>query len=317
MRQAKVVIVGGGPAGAACAEKLVKAGVDILVVDKQSFPREKLCAGWLTPGVFNSLGISPMDYPYDLSVFPYLKIYIAGIPVLRRGVQYAIRRLEFDQWLLNRSGAEIIQHEVRRIESTDLGYNLDGKIKAEILVGAGGTHCPVYRKFYSGTQSRTGGKIITLEEEIKENWSDSECRLWFFENGLPGYAWYVPKRGGYINLGVGGNAAVLRERGSTIQAQWDYLIEKVRRMGLVKGKDYDPGGYVYHLRGSAPAVIEDNLYLVGDAAGLATLDMGEGIGPAIRSGQLAADAILGRSPYNMDSIPAYSILPPWLRWLVR
>ena len=317
MKRYKVVIVGGGPAGAACAEKLVKAGVELLVIDKETFPRNKLCAGWLTPGVFESLGISPEDYPNELSVFPDLKVYISGFPIRRRGVQYAIRRLEFDHWLLDRSGAEIQQHHVRNIEETDRGYILDGSIEAEILVGAGGTHCPVYRKFYAGNKPRTGGKIVTLEEEIKENWSDSECRLWFFENDLPGYAWYVPKKGGYINLGVGGNAGVLKERGSTIQAQWNYLIEKVHKMDLVKKKVFNPSGYVYHLRGSAPGKIADNLYLIGDAAGLATLDMGEGIGPAIQSGQMAANAILGRSAYSVDSIPAYSLLPPWLRWLVR
>ncbi len=312
-----MVIVGGGPAGAACAGRLVKAGLEPLVIDKKTFPRHKICAGWVTPAVFESLGVKPEDYPAGLSVFPYLKVYISGFPILRRGRQYAIRRLEFDHWLLDRSGAEVLHHEVKDIEQTDGGYILDEKIETEILVGAGGTHCPVYRKFFAGSKPRTGGKIISLEDEIRENWSDSECRLWFFENDLPGYAWYVPKRGGYINLGVGGNAAVIKERGFTIQDQWNYLIEKVRKMGLVKGNELNPSGYVYHLRGSAPSVKAENLYLIGDAAGLATLDMGEGIGPAIQSGHLAADSILGRSPYTVDSIPAYSFLPPWMRWLVR
>ena len=46
--------------------------------------------------------------------------------------------------------------------------------------------------------------------------------------------------------------------------------------------------------------------LVGDALGLATLDMGEGIGPAIQSGQLAAEAIITGTAYSVDSIPRYS-----------
>jgi len=56
---------------------------------------------------------------------------------------------------------------------------------------------------------------------------------------------------------------------------------------------------------------------VGDSAGLATLDMGEGIGPAIRSGILAARAVLENKPYNLDEIPGYSLLPKALRWLIR
>ena len=317
MKKYRVVIVGGGPAGAACAGKLIKAGLEPLVVDKQTFPRQKVCAGWLTPGAFESLGVRPEEYPADLSVFPYLKVYLHGFPIRRRGKQYAIRRLEFDHWLLERSGAEVIHHEVKSIQPCERGYCLDGQIEAEILVGAGGTHCPVYRRFYAGTQPRSGAKIVALEDEFQHDWTDQVCRLWFFENGLPGYAWYVPKKGGFVNIGVGGNAEILQLRGATIQGQWEYLVAKIRRMGLVGKDNLNPRGYVYHLRGNDFKAPADNLYLIGDAAGLATLDMGEGIGPAILSGLLAADAILGCSPLRFDAVPRYSLLPPWLRWLAR
>ncbi len=313
----QVVIVGGGPAGAACAGKLVEAGLDLLVVDKAAFPRQKVCAGWLTPEVFEYLGIYPEDYPGDLSIFPYLKIYLKGIPIRLRGKQYAIRRMEFDHWLLERSGAKVMQHKVKDIHLIDGGYCLDGQIEAEILVGAGGTHCPVYRKFYEPSHPRTGAQIVAMEDEFRENWVDPVCRLWFFENDLPGYAWYVPKAGGYLNIGVGGNMVELRERNLTIQAQWDYLIGKLRGMGLIQKEDMDPRGYVYHLRSDPPVMLADKLFLIGDAAGLATLDMGEGISPAIQSGLTAANAILGQSSFNIDSVPKYSLLPPWLRWIIR
>ena len=317
MRNQEIVIVGGGPAGAACAAKLVEAGLEPLIVDKQGFPRHKICAGWLTPGVFNALGLRPEEYPLDLTVFPYLRIYLRGIPVRRQGRQYAIRRKEFDHWLLNRSGAEFIQHEVKDIQPTDKGYRLDGEIEAEILIGAGGTHCPVYRKFYAGRAPRSGGQILALEDEFLQDTADPVCRLWFFENDLPGYAWYVPKKGGYVNIGVGGKADLLKKRGSTIKDQWDYLVNKLRRMGLVRKESLNPRGYVYYLRGDDPQTLDGNLYLVGDSAGLATLDMGEGIGPAILSGQRAAEAILGRDAYRLDGVPEFSLLPSWLRWLVK
>lgn len=313
----KVVIVGGGPAGAACAGRLVQAGRDPLVVDKQIFPRQKLCAGWLTPEVFKSLGVLPQDYPADLTAFPYLRVHLNGIPFRRRGMQYAIRRLEFDHWLLERSGASVIHHEVKDIQPNDGGYCLDGLIQAEILIGAGGTHCPVYRRFYAEKFPRNGARIITLEDELKQDRRDPVCRLWFFENRLPGYAWYVPKKGGYVNIGVGGNLASLKQRGLTIQEQWDYFLEKISRMDLVGDVDLDPNGYIYHLRGDDPVVVADTLYITGDAAGLATLDMGEGIGPAIQSGLLVAEAILNRSSCSFDSVSKYSLLPGWLQWLAR
>ena len=316
MRKHQVVIVGGGPAGAVCAGKLVEAGLEPLVVDKQTFPRQKVCAGWLTPGVFESLGVCPEEYPADLSVFPYLKIYLNGFPVRRMGRQYAIRRLEFDHWLLERSGAEIVHHEVKNIQPKERGYCLDGQIEAQILVGAGGTHCPVYRRFYADTQPCRGGKIIALEDEFQEDWDDPVCRLWFFENGLPGYAWYGPRKSRLVNIGVGGNTEILQKRGLTIQGQWEYLVEKIRRMGLVEKDSLNPRGYVYHLRGNDFEVVTDNLYIIGDAAGLATRDMGEGIGPAIQSGLLAADSILGRSAFSLGEVPRYSLIPPWLGELI-
>ena len=55
MERADVLIVGGGPAGSSCAEALVAAGRDVLVLDRVAFPRDKACAGWITPDVVSAL----------------------------------------------------------------------------------------------------------------------------------------------------------------------------------------------------------------------------------------------------------------------
>ncbi|MFN2282370.1 MAG: NAD(P)/FAD-dependent oxidoreductase [Anaerolineales bacterium] len=316
MRSYPVVIVGGGPAGSACARRLVEKGVECLIVDKEEFPRQKTCAGWVTPEVFKALGIQPERYPYELTVYPSLLIHFKGIPVHRRGRQYAIRRLEFDSWLMELSRSEFLHHEVKEIQRTDDGYILDGQIETKVLVGAGGTHCPVARLVRKNSGPRNGARIVALESEYPLDWKDPGCRLWFLENKLPGYFWYVPKAGGYLNIGVGGNASALQQSGLTIQDQWDYLVDKLQKSGLIEEPPPDPRGYVYYLRGSASMLGEKDLYLVGDALGLATLDMGEGIGPAIHSGQLAAESILTGEPYRIDGIPEYSLLPPGLRWLL-
>lgn len=317
MKSHQVVIVGGGPAGSACARRLGEAGIDCLIVDKVDFPRQKTCAGWLTPSVFKMLGVKPADYPYDLTVFSRLLIYLKGFPIVRPGKQYAIRRLEFDSWLLDLCQAEFFQHEIKEIQLTKKGFLLDGQIEAQVLVGAGGTHCPVARMFRKDSGSRAANRIVALESEYLTNWHDPLCRLWFLENKLPGYFWYVPKTGGYLNLGVGGNAAALKETELTIQDQWEYLVEKLQRSGLIPEIPPDPRGYVYYLRGSGPILSQKDLYLVGDAAGLATRDMGEGIGPAIHSGMLAAEAIISGRPYQVDQVSRYSLLPPGLRWMVK
>jgi flavin-dependent dehydrogenase len=57
-----VLIVGGGPAGAACAWRLRDSGLRVTILDKATFPRDKVCGGWITPAVLEELKIQPDEY---------------------------------------------------------------------------------------------------------------------------------------------------------------------------------------------------------------------------------------------------------------
>jgi flavin-dependent dehydrogenase len=70
-----VIIVGGGPAGSTCAAHLVQAGISTLLVDSNQFPRVKLCAGWLSAPVWDTLAISPKEYPHGLWQFDKATIF--------------------------------------------------------------------------------------------------------------------------------------------------------------------------------------------------------------------------------------------------
>ncbi|MEW6405321.1 MAG: NAD(P)/FAD-dependent oxidoreductase, partial [Chloroflexota bacterium] len=310
MSQYDVLIIGGGPAGAACAWRLRQGNVNCLVLDKAAFPRQKPCAGWIPPKVLTDLDFEPSEYPYGFTTFPALHISIRGFPFILPGKQHAIRRFEFDAWLLARSGATFEEHHVKNIKRTGDSYIIDGEYSGKFLVGAGGTHCPVYHTQFKAAGPRDeSSRIVAQEDEFPYPWKDKRCRLWFLENGLPGYAWYVPKANGYVNVGVGGNSGSMKARGENIKNHWRYLVEKLEKLGLVKGHDFQPVAHVYHLHRKLPEVRRENVFLVGDAAGLATLDMGEGIGPAVRSGLLAAEAILGGGDYSLDELSKYSLLP--------
>jgi len=315
MKEREVIIVGGGPAGASCAAKLREAGKDVLVLDRQTFPRLKLCAGWITPRVLRLLRISAKEYPYSLLTLRRLHYFIRGRKISVPTRQYSIRRYEFDDWLIRRSGAAVEQHEVKTIRRDGEYYIIDEEYRCKYLVGAGGTNCPVYLSLFREQNPRQpASRITTMELEFPYDYRDPNCYLWFFDNDLPGYSWYVPKGNGYLNVGIGGKFVELKAKGETIRQHWDYLVEKLHRLGLVREVQLNPKGYNYYLRQPLKQVQIGNAFIIGDATGLATLDMGEGIGPAIRSGMLAAEAILTGKPLSLQKVPRYSfweILFPW------
>jgi flavin-dependent dehydrogenase len=98
----------------------------------------------------------------------------------------------------------------------------------------------------------------------------------------------------------------LKQNGGHLREHWRDFVAKLKRRGLVHYDDYDPKGYSYYLRDSVDAVSAGNACIIGDAAGLATRDMCEGIGPAVRSGLLAAHSIVTGEPYSLAGISTLS-----------
>jgi flavin-dependent dehydrogenase len=308
MIETDVLIVGGGPAGASCAWRLRQNNIKCLILDENSFPRTKPCAGWITPQVVQDLNLNITEYSYGFTTFNSFNISVRNLKFKLCTKQYAIRRVEFDDWLLHRAGVPFKLHNVKTITQDGNKYIIDAMYSSKYLIGAGGTHCPVYRTFFSRISPRAKESlIIALEEEFPYTHTNDRCRLWFMENHLPGYAWYVPKVNGYVNVGIGANAEQLKANGDTLKNHWNLLVEKMDKMGLVKGHTFNPKGYSYYLRQKHPEVRKGNALIVGDAVGLATLDMGEGIRSAIKSGLLAAEAIIHDTDYSLASIPKYSL----------
>jgi len=307
VRSAEVIIVGGGPAGSSAARHLKAAGADVLVLDKERFPRHKLCAGWITPQVLCDLELAPEAYPNGFLTFERLHFHAKLLHFKAPCVQHSIRRYEFDAWLLERSGAEVLEHTVKEISADAEGYTLDGAFRCRYLIGAAGTSCPVRRALFAQSLPRSRAlQTATLELEFPFEWRDPDCHLWFFEHGLPGYAWYVPKARGWLNVGVGGMAERLSARGESIRIHWGYLAAKLEREFGIQVPEA-PTGYSYYLRGALEGVRSGNAFLTGDSARLATRDMCEGIGPAIRSGLQAAKAILEGERYVLEDATGASL----------
>ncbi len=306
MVETEVIVVGGGPAGSTCARELVRRGVDCLLLDKCDFPRPKPCAGWITPRVRELLELAA--YPHALVRLRELLVHFRGRRLRVPTTQYSVRRIELDRWLLDRCGAPFRRHAVERVEAAGGFYVIDGTFRCRFLVGAGGTYCPVYRAlFRPGHPRAREAMITTLEEEIEGCGGDERCRLWFFDHGLAGYSWYVPKGPGVVNVGLGGVAAALRSSGCDIRRHWNLFTGKLEALGLVARRAWHPRGGNYYVRRGRACARLGNAFLVGDAAGLATRDMGEGIGAAVESGIRAAAAIAEGRPYRVEAVGAWSV----------
>jgi menaquinone-9 beta-reductase len=307
MRSCDVLIVGGGPAGSSAAWALRRGGADVLVLDREAFPRLKLCAGWITPEVVRDLQMDISSYPHRFLTFERLHVHLKGLHLRIPAVQHSIRRFEFDAWLLERAGAQVLQHSVRGIRRERGVYVIDDAFECRYLIGAGGTRCPVYRTLFRDVNPRASGlQTVTLEQEMAYDWKDPDCHLWFFEKSLPGYAWYVPKAQGFLNVGIGGMADRLKRSGLDIKHHWTRFASELDRK-LAPRAHYEPTGYSYYLRGRVEVARREDAFLTGDAAGLATRDMAEGIGPAVRSGIRAAEAILLKKTYELDDVTGSSL----------
>jgi geranylgeranyl reductase family protein len=317
METCDVLIVGGGPAGSTLAWKLKAAGLDVLILDKKAFPRDKTCAGWITPAVVETLKLDLDDYRRH-NVFQPIRRFVTGTiggqPVhtdYDSAVSYGIRRYEFDDYLLKRSGARLALGEpLKSLKHDGDGWVVNGKFRAPLVVGAGGHFCPVAR--YLGANLGSDERIVAAQEIEFEmnaaqvaacNAAEDRPELYFCPD-LSGYGW-VFRKGNFLNIGLG------REDNHKLSEHVAAFVEQLQRDGRIPADIPSKfHGHAYLLYPHAPrALVEDGLLLIGDAAGLAYPQSGEGIRPAVESAIFAAETILAaKRDYRRAQLEPYVAL---------
>ncbi len=313
MPTADAVVVGGGPAGSTCAWKLQQAGLDVLVLDRAPFPRDKPCAGWITPQVLRSLEITPEEYGQGRVVQPITtwRTGLVGGPTVEtryeRPVSYGIRRCEFDHYLLWRSGARArTATPVTRLRRDGGDWILNEEIRTPLLVGAGGHFCPVARFLGGGG----GSEPVVAAQEIElllkgrplaECAASGEVPEIYLCPDWRGYGW-IFRKGDYLNVGFG------RQDRNGLTRHVGAFVDWLAREGRIPADlPRRWNGHAYLLWGSNPRpLLADGVLLVGDAAGLAYKPSGEGIRPAVESGLLAAETALQcRGRYRREDLEPY------------
>jgi flavin-dependent dehydrogenase len=290
----------------------------VVVLDRAAFPRDKVCAGWITPQVCESLEIDTADYRKARTLQP-----ITGFAVERAGgaqsrvefgevVSYGIRRREFDHYLLERCSAGLRLGEPLLDLQRQAGrFVVNGEISARFLVGAGGHFCPVARSL--GIRPGEGEPTTVVAREVEFEMSlgqQTTCTTrpdlpeLVFERDLKGYGW-VMRKGDWLTVGLG------RQDPIAFPAQVDRFLDWLEARGRIPaGTPRRLQGHAYLLYGEAPRPLaHDGVLLVGDAAGLAYARSGEGIRPAVESGLLAARAIgNGKNPEKAAGAYQLSVL---------
>ncbi len=304
MRTCDVIVVGGGPAGATCARVLAESGVDVMLFDRARFPRDKPCAGWLTPRVFDAIGVTPAEYietGRTLQAFTAFQTSVIGQPpvltTFPEPVSYGIRRFEFDDYLLRRVPGPVLQATpVVSLRREPARWIVNDGFAAPVVIGAGGHFCPVSRRAH-----RVPPRLVVVARQCELRLeADEACGVssdtpeLYFSADLEGYGWCI-RKGDYLNVGIGRRtAADFRRHVAAFAA----FLGATRRLPA-RATDWQHWkGHAYTVAGIFERAVVDGLVLVGDAAGLAVPESGEGIGPAIESA-LAAAAVIGAPDHDL------------------
>jgi menaquinone-9 beta-reductase len=307
-----VAVVGAGPAGTAAAITLARAGRPVTLVDKASFPRDKICGDGLTTGalrLLEDLGLRPDDVASWQRVDDVVVRSPSGVEALfpmprDRGTYAAVsRRTDLDAALVDvarRSGVKVVEgHACTGVTEDADGATVSveghGDLRVAWVVAADGMWSPVRKSLGLATPGYRG-EWHAFRQYLTHVGprAQRELFVWFEPDLLPGYAWSFPLPGGVANVGFGiqrgGKVARVQEMG----AIWRDLLDRPH-IRAVLGADAEPEAR--HQAWPIPARVDDivlagrRTLFAGDAAAATDVLTGEGIGQALLTGVLAAEAI--------------------------
>lgn len=326
--RADVIVVGAGPAGSATAYHLARSGLDVLLLEKTAFPREKVCGDGLTPRATKQLVAMGIDISEEAGWLRNKGLRIIGggqrlqldWPELASYPDYGLvrKRDDFDDQLARQAqkagarlyercnvGEPILDSRTGRITGVHAKLGEEKKpvtFHAPIVVAADGNSTRLSLKMGlhrredrpMGVAVRTYFTSPRHDDDYLESWLELWDRRGEQDRLLPGYGWIFGMGDGTSNVGLG----VLNTSESFQDLDWREVL-KAWCASMPQEWGYTPENMTGPIRGAALPMAFNRqphytrgLLLVGDAGGLVNPFNGEGIAYAMESGAIAAEVIV-------------------------
>lgn len=306
IKHRQVIVIGAGPAGAACAQRLAEDGVDVLMIERRSIIGNPAQCGECIPNWGEVVGtfanLENHQWLYDYFQFPErlklhnldnMRVFLPSGKAFHFELDaFAGHRLHFDGYLCDKAlhaGADVqmdealtrIQHQSKL--DRDILVTTNGRYTFDYLIDASGSLAHVGRlRHGDDVRYRPEDQVPTMYAQVQGKVPET-FDVFLGSVAPSGYAWIIPKGPDTANVGLGVRAGYLKGNlKEHLQEFCDELGFEVLSWG---------GGWI-PMGGPVKTMVDGTTLAVGDAAGLVMPSNGGGISQAIISGCFAAEAIL-------------------------